>query len=362
MKSDSLFLGFFFQPLMIWLDSQYYGRFVFAPLNIIMYNVFTSHGPDLYGTEPFSFYFINCFLNFNFVSIFAMLAPFVLVFSERVVKSQPRHPACLPFWLSLMPLYLWCFVFFMQPHKEERFLYPVYPLICLCGAVTVDTLQKLWFALVTHYQKKGKSGNKRMHYLNDTVSIFLIVLVLCSALGLSRTFTLYKGYHAPMDILMELNGLDGDESLPKKGNINVCVGKEWHRFPSSFFFPSDSFHLRFLKSEFKGQLPAPFSSGPNATSIIPKNMNSQNLEEPSRYFPLDQCHFIIDSYLGQESVLEPNYAQNETAWTVVKSFPFLNAAKSDKLLRAFYVPFLSEMYCEYGTYYLLRSVELEKTE
>lgn len=35
----------------------------------------------------------------------------------------------------------------------------------------------------------------------------------------------------------------------------VCVGKEWHRFQSSFFFPSNNFKLAFLKSEFRGQLP-----------------------------------------------------------------------------------------------------------
>jgi hypothetical protein len=34
---------------MVYIDYQYYGKLVFAPVNIIIYNVFTSHGPDLYG-------------------------------------------------------------------------------------------------------------------------------------------------------------------------------------------------------------------------------------------------------------------------------------------------------------------------
>lgn len=344
-------------PPMIWIDSQYYGRVVFAPLNIIIYNVFTSHGPDLYGTEPWSFYFINCFLNFNFVSIFSILTPFVLVLAGLVLQSQPRHSACLPYWLSLMPLYLWCAVFFLQPHKEERFLFPVYPLICLCGAVTVDTVQKLWFAFIVQYCKKKKSDSKPLHYLNYTQFIFVISIVVCSLLGFSRILTLYNGYHAPMDIFMELSGLQGTGDLPKRGSINVCVGKEWHRFPSSFFLPDDRFHLRFLQSEFKGQLPAPFSNVPDATTIIPKNMNSQNLEEPSRYFPLNKCHFIVDVHLGYESLAEPFYAQNTSSWNVVKSLPFLNAARSHPVFRAFYVPFLSAMFNEYGTYYLLKSTQ-----
>jgi alpha-1,2-mannosyltransferase len=41
-------------------------------------------------------------------------------------------------------------------------------------------------------------------------------------------------------------------------SVNVCVGKEWHRYPSSFFLPDNNWNLKFIKSEFSGQLPAPF--------------------------------------------------------------------------------------------------------
>ena len=37
------------------------------------YNVFTSHGPDLYGTAPASFYLMNGLLNFNFAFPAALL-------------------------------------------------------------------------------------------------------------------------------------------------------------------------------------------------------------------------------------------------------------------------------------------------
>lgn len=39
----------------------------------------------------------------------------------------------------------------------------------------------------------------------------------------------------------------------------VCVGDEWHRFPSSFFLPSPEYRLAFLQSSFKGLLPRSFS-------------------------------------------------------------------------------------------------------
>lgn len=44
-----------------------------------------------------------------------------------------------------------------------------------------------------------------------------------------------------------------------------------------------SWKLQYLRSEFKGQLPQPFSNHENATSIIQAHFNNMNKEEPSRY-------------------------------------------------------------------------------
>ena len=41
--------------------------------------------------------------------------------------------------------------------------------------------------------------------------------------------------------------------------------------------------LRFIQSDFKGQLPQLYSRHSNSTSVIPDHMNDMNLEEPSRY-------------------------------------------------------------------------------
>lgn len=60
-------------------DSSYYGRFTIAPWNIVKYNIFTSRGPNLYGTEPWYFYVLNGVLNFNFAFLLALATPFLLV-------------------------------------------------------------------------------------------------------------------------------------------------------------------------------------------------------------------------------------------------------------------------------------------
>ena len=54
----------------------------------------------------------------------------------------------------------------------------------------------------------------------------------------------FLGYHAPLDVYGELNQLTSDpkgQNLPSANQINVCVGKEWYRFPSNFFMPDKKY-------------------------------------------------------------------------------------------------------------------------
>ncbi|XP_008544878.1 alpha-1,2-mannosyltransferase ALG9 [Microplitis demolitor] len=336
---------------MIWIDSVYYGKLVIAPINLIVYNVFTSHGPDLYGTEPISYYFINGFLNFNFIFIAALFTPLALVLSWAIVPAKPRNKYCLPYWYSLSPLYLWIIVMFMQPHKEERFLFPIYPMICLAGAITVDVIQKLYFFVRTQI----KPLKQVSHYLRGTSHIMVLVFIVTSLAGVSRSFALFNGYYAPLEVMMEANKLGSEGQVPDDININFCVGKEWYRFPGSFFFPTNNWRLQYLRSEFKGQLPQAFLNHPNGTSVIQENFNDLNREEPSRYFDIDKCHFILDLDTGVETELEPNYSKQTDNFTIIKSAKFLDSSASHPFFRAFYIPFLSEDYCKYNSYNLLKS-------
>lgn len=92
------------------------------------------------------------------------------------------------------------------------------------------------------------------------------------------------GYNAPVETYREFYFEDIQNIMkPIYSDINVCVGKEWYRYPSSFFLPGARWRLRFLKSGFKGQLPKPYSEGPSGSRVIPTDMNDMNREEPSRY-------------------------------------------------------------------------------
>ncbi|XP_022250897.1 alpha-1,2-mannosyltransferase ALG9-like [Limulus polyphemus] len=342
---------------LVWLDSYHYGRLVIAPANIVLYNVFSEHGPDLYGIEPWYFYFVNGFLNFNFVFIAAIVAYFVLVLLRFVLNIPRGHHLQPSLWLCLLPMYLWIVVFFTRPHKEERFLFPVYPLFCLAAAVTVDGIQKLFFHVFVI--------QKIRHYLDSTNWIAVVVAVLCSSLSISRAVGLYRAYHAPMETYLELSRLAADSDLSVQlSNIQtvLCVGKEWYRFPSSFFLP-DGWELRFVRSEFKGQLPKPYSQLKNATKIIPENMNDRNLEEPTRYIDIQHCDYLIDSDFSEETEREPRYSHLHEVWEIVSTTPFLDSSRSPRLYRSFYIPFLTEAKCNYVSYNLLkRKEQIKKRE
>lgn len=129
------------------VDSHAYGRLTFPALNIILYNLFSSAGPSLYGTEPTSYYFVNLALNFNVLLPLALLSlPALAItykYDFRRIGSKQRLPVdgeTSPYTLVALRLsgfYLWLGVLSAQAHKEERFMYPAYPLLALNAAVTL---------------------------------------------------------------------------------------------------------------------------------------------------------------------------------------------------------------------------------
>uniref|UniRef100_A0A1Y1MX13 Mannosyltransferase n=2 Tax=Photinus pyralis TaxID=7054 RepID=A0A1Y1MX13_PHOPY len=346
---------------MVMIDTNYFGKLVIAPWNIVKYNIFGGGGPNLYGTEPFSFYITNGFLNFNIVWILALLSPVLLILSHFFVPAKSKSTLMLPHSVSLLPFFLWLGVFCFQPHKEERFLFPVYPMVCLAGAVSVDVIQKLCFRILFLLRSiKIFKIPRGTHYLESTLVVMVGIITLSSLLGISRIFSLYRNYHAPFDLMMELNHFPAEGKLVNTNSVNVCLGKDWHRYPSSFFLPNTKWNIRFIQSEFKGILPAPYSENENGTTIIHKHFNDRNQEETSLYFDVNKCHFLLDLDLERESDLEPRYSKKRDKWTVIKSLPFLNVEKSNPIFRAFYIPFLSDRYIHYSNFSLLQATRIGK--
>jgi alpha-1,2-mannosyltransferase len=262
------------------IDSLFYQKLVCVPWNIVAYNVFSgaSKGPNIYGTEPWHFYLRNLALNFGIWLPLALLA-IPLMAAQYLIRKAPAT-ALLRAAAYAAPFYLWLAIFTLQPHKEERFMYPAYPFLALNGALSLHALLFL------------------LGRLPRLVPPQLVVLAVALAVAgstlfsLLRTANLATGYAAPLRVYGPLAG------LARPGD-NVCLGKEWYRFPGSFFLP-DGVQARFVKSEFRGLLPGRFrereaaggSEGGargrwrrrfQATSEIPEGMNDENREDPGKY-------------------------------------------------------------------------------
>lgn len=270
-------------------------------------------------------------------------------------------------WICLSGLLLWFLVFVVQSHKEERFMFPAYPLLCLCAAFSIEMVHKSVTYLVP-----------RLAYIySSLVLLFVFVSVF---LSISRGLALYKGllrmvnivhsnlldfffsgFHAPFDTWMELGKIHHDLNITKlKNPVNVCVGKEWHRFPNSFFLPdSTNWKVRFIESEFRGQLPKPYSETFDGTRIIPTDMNHLNVEEPSRYINTTECHFLIDTDHREYGPRDPPYSKDTENWEILISNPFLDTMNSPVIWRAFYLPFITEAKCSYVNYNLLKNKKIQ---
>ena len=86
-------------------------------------------------------------------------------------------------------LYLWLIVFWLQPHKEERFLFPIYPLIVLSGALLLDTVQRLLHLLFATFSKKYKDCR---NYTMSSWWLVTLVISVFAFLSTSRIVGLYQ--------------------------------------------------------------------------------------------------------------------------------------------------------------------------
>lgn len=311
------------------IDTLAYGKFSFVPLNTVLYNLFSRNrgaGPELYGTEPFTYYFSNLLLNFNIFFPLALLSLPLLLVSVRVDPKRFQRPALdssskkghasvqqpsslfTLAVLRIIPFYLWFVVLSVQPHKEERFMYPAYTLLCLNAAVSlylIRTLAEVTFVQVT----KSPYRASKSRLFTTLTSGMLAVGVL---FGVLRTVGQLNHYHSPFDVLFHFEGYelprvvaqlfpetlnpaiqqriarglspvateqekdynDRGYGAENKGNsvdlsidlapltmleqpVRLCYGKEWHRFPTHFLVPA-GVEVEWVKSEFSGILPKHF--------------------------------------------------------------------------------------------------------
>jgi alpha-1,2-mannosyltransferase len=258
-----------------------YKQKVLVPLNIVLYNIFSEpgRGPDIYGTEPWHFYIRNLLLNFNIWFILAMVSLPLFVLHKLLSSRRESAQTGLRTIVSMLPFYLWLGIFSLQPHKEERFMFPAYPALALNAAMALHII------LVAF-------GNSDPNTLVSKIPTRLKLLITSICIigsvdvGLARMYGIYTAYSAPLNIYEPLR-ISGVGALGAPGD-SVCFGKDWYRFPTSYFLPN-GMKAKFIKSEFNGLLPGEFAEArtgfgfwPGAW-LVPAGMNDQNLEDLGKY-------------------------------------------------------------------------------
>ncbi|KAI5957069.1 ALG9 [Candida theae] len=316
------------------IDSYYLQKLVFVPINIVLYNVFggEGEGPEIFGVEPLSYYILNLLLNFQIVLPLAVLGalinPFVTTNAKRfsvVVSAQ---------------LIIWCGIFFSQPHKEERFMYPVYPLINLSAAIFVSKLTTL---------VKGRLPRS----IYNVAQVGFVVAVLLIAV--LRIANLVENYAAPLQVYEAVSQLP---VAPSSNQINVCTGKEWYHFPNSFHIPHQH-RLRFVESGFDGLLPGDFfeptTSIIESTTFVPPHMNNKNQFESDKVIPWEQCDYFVDNTQAESipQLIRPDLSVDETKWQILQCNKMINPnGKHNSIGKLIYIPQWARRLVPYNVEYM----------
>ena len=248
-----------------------------VPWKIVSYNVFSGpgRGPDIFGTEPFGFYFRNLLLNFNIWFLLALSAGPCLLLQYMYKLETSTKSTHLRIAFFITPFYMWLAIFSAQPHKEERFMYPVYPFLGLNAAITLHSI----LAYVGSSKRNSLVG---MIPAKVRFAVVFAGVILSVDLGILRTLGLFTAYRAPLQVYSALQRSD----LPAQGEF-VCIGKEWYRFPSSYFLPK-GMRAKFIRSDFDGLLPGEFNEAKvgfglfAGTWLIPAGMNDHNIADPGK--------------------------------------------------------------------------------
>lgn len=358
---NALSCGLLILACMVPLDSFFYGKLAIPPLNHILYNVFPEEGTGshIFGVENWSFYVINLFLNCNLAAVLMIGFPvvaFVAWFTSAYDSSGVQLWERIVF---LSPAYVALAVFVPQPHKEERFLAPCYPLIALIAAVAMSDCLRI----LSGYEKRTVRSRGIVRAL--IFSTTMVVIICSCAVGFSRAVMQVTSFRAPLSVYQDLsqNELTSVTNLTEQEReINICVGKEWYRFPSSFFLPDRRFRLRFVRSTFTGLLPKPFAEYGNGTRIIPSGMNPYNREDPEQFFDWQNgggCHYYVDLDLSHRSeglTYEDIPIPDQDRHVVIRK-RFLDSDESRPGYRAFALP-KSNSKLVFGEYRVIRNLAL----
>ncbi|CDO94094.1 unnamed protein product [Kluyveromyces dobzhanskii CBS 2104] len=283
------------------IDSLFYGKLSVVSLNIVTYNILSANensGPNIFGIEPWYYYVQNMLLNFPITTLLFAVIGFVQ----------------LSIWPLAGSLFIWLNVFIAQPHKEERFLYPIYGIVSLLAALGLFNVSEL-------------SPLKKLRKLLR-VAVFCFTFLQAAA----RILALTNNYTSPIRVYSSFP-LSDEQKV-------VCTGREWYHFPTSLILP-DNYRLQFVQSGFDGLLPGNFLESESLEEnirTVPKGMNNRNIFDPSKLVDIDTCDYYVDINIASNNEADVVNPKRTTTWEPLYCQPFVDASSSKFLGRAFQIP------------------------
>jgi alpha-1,2-mannosyltransferase len=241
------------------VDRVLFGRWLLAAWNLFKYNALGvgggGEGSNLYGIEPASFFAVNLLLNFNVLAVLAALSPFALAAlwrgrsaleaklkadddardalasaaggggGEREAEQLQElaradnddllhagTPALAKLLACLAQLWFWFAVMSARPHKEERFMFVVFPLVPLAAAVSLVAFENFAVAPLARRVSAWLTGGaaaaqapaaqlRRLERVSLARALVAGAAFACAgALSLSRVAALVYGFRAPVHV------------------------------------------------------------------------------------------------------------------------------------------------------------------
>ncbi|KNH07716.1 hypothetical protein XU18_1607 [Perkinsela sp. CCAP 1560/4] len=307
------------------VDSISYGRLTLPVFNLLRYNLMpTEHaGSHLYGTEPVSYMLRNLILCFNLIFPIALFFPVSLCLQPYIANPPKPRDA----WAYTATLWVLLGAWSCVPHKEERFFSQMYPFIVLSAAVTIET---------------GHQFCCRIFSQTAASILYKVFFALYFCISIARSLALFTLYSAPRELHDAFRRTMPMHDDTEANQRTICYSKDWYRFPSSFFLPSDSERVRvaFVKSDgLDAQLPVPFRT----TQSRDNDLNQSNVANSMQFTSVSQCDYLMTSH-GNEV--------DRKNWTKSYQRSIVNAPTAPWYFRAFYLPYVSRHKLSFASFCL----------
>mmetsp|Transcript_2333 Transcript_2333/g.3677 ORF Transcript_2333/g.3677 Transcript_2333/m.3677 type:complete len:612 (-) Transcript_2333:129-1964(-) len=384
------------EAVVLKIDQKYYDKWTSPTLNILLYNAIGGSGDELYGVEPASYYMKNLLLNTGMSWLLTIVSPLVGGVSFCLSRNSERKNNVKAEGLVgransgiiamlLVQLTLWLGVLFYRPHKEERFLYPIYPLLAFLAAFTLrlalklmaDFFVRLNLAFVGHGPTYPGMEISSASLITAKRAMIVLVTIVSMCLFSARVTSTYTNYRGYMQLWEKAGTYIRHRTpicdAPEADFVSVCTGSEWYQFPSHFHLPECA-RLQFIDDGFTGILPQHFAPV-NGTFIEPlQPFNDKNREETSRYMDIHQCDYLVLLIDTNKPIPDQDDTRrllllhdlpsrlHSTPPSALEDFDKVLSEKvispeysPSSLLRAFYIPLLTTKSVKFKQYTLYQS-------